>query len=413
MKGKEKAFNGLEKAFNYINNQESSMIELWTEFCRIESPSSDYKAVNEAIEFIHSHLSDFGMSSTIQKFTTGGNSLSAFFQSNDSNNANNYITSNEFEIALLGHVDTVHKKGSFGDDIVKLDLKNDLLYGPGVVDCKGGVIVSILVARALNHIGYNKIVKLIYSGDEEVGHGTTQGEGKDFLIKQLEGAKYCINCESGYSDNRIIVGRRGAANFKIIIKGKASHSGNNPKLGISAIKEAAHKILNIEKTNDYENIYYNVGLVEGGTTPNTISENCSITVNVRYKKLSDADIFRKFLKDITETSFVEGTTSELVELSLSYPMEQIEGNLELFNLIKKNSEELNLGTPYSIYVGGGSDSACSVFLGIPTVCGMGVKGFDIHTLNERAIVSSLAERAKLITKTILSLPTKEVDSVCI
>lgn len=401
MKDKNMEAKNLERAFDYINEQENSMIELWSDLCKIESPSSDHKAVNNAVEFLHGQLVKFGMNSTIHKFKTGGNSLSAFFPLN-SRILNN---SEELEMALLGHLDTVHKKGSFGKEIVNLDLENNLLYGPGVVDCKGGVIVSILVARALNYIQYNKVVKLIYSGDEEVGHAATLGEGRDFLIEQLKGFNYCINCESGYSDNKLIVGRRGAANFKIIIKGKASHSGNNPQLGVSAIKEAAHKIINIEKENDYENIYYNVGVIEGGTTPNTIPENCSITVNVRYKKLSDINIFRDFLKKITETSFIDGIVSELVELSVSYPMEQTEGNMQLFNLIKKNSEELNIGVPYSTYVGGGSDSSCSVFLGIPTVCGMGAKGFDIHTLNERAIVSSLVERAKLIIKTILSLPT--------
>ena len=391
----------LEKAFNYIDEQEDTMIKLWTDLCKIESPSFDSKGVNQAVEFLHKHLTDFGMNSTIEKFETGGNSLYAFFpiKNKEINN------SKELKVSLLGHIDTVHKKGVFGEEVVNLDLENNLLYGPGVVDCKGGVIVSVLVARALNYIGYDKFIKLIYSGDEEVGHAATQGKGRDFLLEQLKGFNYCINCESGYSDNKIIVGRRGAANFKINIKGKAAHSGNSPLLGISAIKEAAHKIINIEKENDYENIYYNVGLIEGGTTPNTISENCTITVNVRYKKLSDASIFRDFLKKIAETSFVKGTMSELIELSVSYPMEQTEGNLELFNLIKKNSEELGIGIPYSTYVGGGSDSACSVFLGIPTVCGMGAKGFDIHTLNERAIVSSLTERAKLITKTVLSLPT--------
>lgn len=386
----------LKEAFSFIDQEEKTMKKLWVDLCKYESPSADIESVNAATEFLEKNLKDFGMTTKIRKFPVGANSISAYFDNG----------SKDLEMALLGHLDTVHNKGLFGEEIVKVDEENNMMYGPGVLDCKGGVIVAILVARALNHIGYDKFVKLAFSGDEEVGHRFTNGEGKDFFLEEVKGFKAAIDCETGFEDGRVVVGRKGAANYKITIKGKAAHSGNEPQNGISAIREAAYKTINIEKENDYDNIHYNVGLFDGGTSQNTIPENCTMTINVRFRKSSDVPILEAFLKKIADTSYVEGTTAVIEKLSLSDPMEETEKNHKLFELLKKNSEELGFGSPYPCYLGGGSDAAYSVALGIPTLCGMGVRGFENHTIRERAIISSMAERAKLILKTILTLPEK-------
>ena len=377
----------LKEAFSFIDQEERTMKKLWVDLCKYESPSADIESVNAATEFLEKNLKDFGMTTKIRKFPVGANSISAYFDNG----------SKDLEMALLGHLDTVHNKGLFGEEIVKVDEENNMMYGPGVLDCKGGVIVAILVARALNHIGYDKFVKLAFSGDEEVGHRFTNGEGKDFFLEEVKGFKAAIDCETGFEDGRVVVGRKGAANYKITIKGKAAHSGNEPQNGISAIREAAYKTINIEKENGYDNIHYNVGLFDGGTSQNTIPENCTMTINVRFRKSSEVPILEAFLKKIADTSYVEGTTSVIEKLSLSDPMEETEKNHKLFELLKKNSEELGFGSPYPCYLGGGSDAAYSVALGIPTLCGMGVRGFENHTIRERA---------KLILKTILTLPEK-------
>lgn len=384
----------LEEAFNFIENEKENMLNLWVDLCKIESPSIDTAGVNEAIEFLNKKLISYGMETKIHKFSEGGNSITAFFNNNSS----------DLEMAILGHLDTVHKKGLFGDEVVKVDKEHDIIYGPGVLDCKGGVVVGALVARALNHINFDKVVKLAYSGDEEVGHRYTLGEGAKFFMNELKGFKACVDCETGFVDGRVVVGRKGAAHFEINIKGKAAHSGNEPQNGISAIKEAAYKIIDIENSNDYNSIHYNVGVINGGTTQNSIPENCTLSINVRFKKVSDIETIEKFLQSITDKSYIPGTQSTLTQLSFSEPMEETSKNLQLFEILKKNSEELGFGTPYPCYLGGGSDAAYSVLLGIPTLCALGVKGYENHTIRERAVISSLVERSKLIVKTILTLP---------
>ena len=220
----------LEKAFNFIDTNEKEMQQVWIDLCKMESPSIETEEVNKAVKFLEEKLIGYGMETKVHKFNQGPNSITAYYDNK----------SNEKEMVILGHLDTVHEKGLFGKEIIKVDVENDMIYGPGVLDCKGGVIVGVLVARALNHINYDKMIKLAFSGDEEVGHRYTLGEGKQFFLDELKGFKACIDCETGFVDGRVVVGRKGTTNFKISIRGKAAHSGNEPQNGISAIKEAAY-----------------------------------------------------------------------------------------------------------------------------------------------------------------------------
>lgn len=386
----------LKKAFDFIEKEEEIMKKLWFELVKIESQSTHREGVNTAVKFLGENLEKFGMKTKIFDYGSGGNSITAYFDNK----------SNQLEMVLMGHLDTVHPKGSFGEEVIKIDEQNDMAYGPGILDCKGGVIVATFVARALDYIGYKKMVKLAFSGDEEVGHLPTGGKGKDFFLEECKGFKSAVDCETGFVDGRIVVGRKGAARFQIIITGKGAHAGNEPQNGTSAIKEAAHKILAIEAANDYENTHYNVGIINGGTNVGSIPENCTLTIDVRYRKAIEIEKIRKFLQEITNKSYVDGTVSQLKELLIFDSMDQTEGNMKLFDIVKEKSEKLGFGTPYPCFLGGGSDAAYSVVLGIPTICAMGVQGYENHTLRERAVISSLAKRTKLLVASILSLPEK-------
>ena len=63
-------------------------------------------------------------------------------------------------VCFSGHMDTVHPLGSFGEVPVHRDDRK--IYGPGVIDCKGGVAASFMTMDALEKCGFNeRPVKLI------------------------------------------------------------------------------------------------------------------------------------------------------------------------------------------------------------------------------------------------------------
>lgn len=384
--------NNLEKAFNFIDNKSLEMRELWENICKMESYSYDFEEIDKVQEFLQKQFSNAGMETKIYDFEGSGNSLVASYK----------VESDIPGVAFMGHVDTVHKKGRFGENPVKIE--DGIIYGPGVLDCKGGVVVGFLAAQALKHIGIDREIKLVYSGDEEIQHSTSLGKGADVFLNEVKGFAAAFDCETGFVDGRIAVGRKGGAVYRIKITGKGAHAGNEPQNGISAIKEAAHKSLNLEKLTNYDGITYNIGVIKGGTVANSIPADCELEIDVRFRTNKDVDIAKKVLEDITNKSYVEGTTAILETVSLMHPMEKTEGNMRLFELVKQASLELGFVEPKECVLGGASDAAYSVMAGVPTVCAMGVRGYANHTLEERAVVSSLEERAKLLVATVLNMP---------
>ena len=254
--------------------------------------------------------------------------------------------------------------------------------------------------------GYNKRpIKLFFTGDEEIGHRFSD-HGKA-IVNELKGAAAVFNCESGPIDGRLAVGRKSSHVFKIIIKGIAAHSGNDPEKGISAILEAAHKIIELERLTDINGTgtTVNCGVISGGTVPNAIPDNCTITVNIRFKSENEITPTLNAIKEIVEKSYIQGTNLEIVSYNQpEKPMIPNEKNMKLYNRYAEASASLEFEKNEPYFAGGGSDAVIAYRLGIPVLCQTGVRGENHHTLQERAEIISLVERAKILTKAILKLP---------
>jgi hypothetical protein len=71
-------------------------------------------------------------------------------------------------ITYSGHMDTVHPHGIFGYPPVRID--EEKVYGPGVIDCKGGVVCGFLAMEALQNCGFTaRPIQMLLQSDEECG----------------------------------------------------------------------------------------------------------------------------------------------------------------------------------------------------------------------------------------------------
>lgn len=92
---------------------------------------------------------------------------------------------------------------------------------------------------------------------------------------------------------------------------------------------------------------------------------------------------------------VPDTTAELDVSRVMHCMETTPEVQKLFEQVAATAEQLGYGRPEGIQVGGLSDAGILVAAGVPTLCGMGVRGEGAHTPEERAEVESLYERCEL------------------
>ena len=361
----------------------SEVYELYREIVNISSQSYDKEGVDEVGNTIADFMVKHDFTVNRQFNEKSGNGITASM--NDKNDGQ--------KIIFLAHMDTVHKKGTFEEPLFKE--KGDDLYGPGVLDCKGGIAMGILIMMALREIGYDSPVKYIFAPDEEISLSLSGQTGIDFINENVKGADAVFTLESGTRD-RIVTGRKGAMRYEVTVKGRASHAGSAYGEGISAIKEACTKILEIEKNSDTDGITYNCGIINGGKIPNSVPELCTFVLDIRYRNEKEENIAIETVKKVVETSYFAGTTSEIRLLSRRPAMEETNENLWLFEKVREVSERLGFEKFEKFLSGGASDAAFPTIMGIPTLCGMGIVGHSQHTLRETATISSIKKRALVI-----------------
>ncbi len=375
----------------FIDGHKAEMLKLWEDLVMTESYSGDAEGVNTVAEHIKCIIEKDGASVRTIEHESNGKMLVGTFG-----------TDRKYEpVCFLGHMDTVFKKGTIATNPFRI--ADGKAYGPGVLDMKGGIVVLLYAIKALEASGYNlRPLKIVLAGDEEIAHeGSTAAET---IVKEVAGSIAAFNCETGYPDGRIVTSRKGAATFMMEAFGVAAHSGNNPQVGRNAILELAYKTIDIEKLTDWEvGTNFNVGTVEGGTVVNSIPAQARIGINVRCASLSSVEKFTRELNDIKEKVYINGVRTTLTGGLGIIPMEANGNGHRLFNIVNQTSVENGFGELTPFMSGGGSDSAYSVFAGVPTVCSMGVKGEHNHTMEEYAIVDSLFERAKLLAACVLNL----------
>lgn len=241
-----------KKLCQIIDELNSQYIQVWEDVCNMESPT-EYKAGVDAVgNYFIKMAEKRGWKTEVFEQPVSGNVVC--------------ITLNpevkERAIAFSGHMDTVHPVGSFGDVPVRKDA--DKIYGPGVSDCKGGLVGAFMAMDALDQIGYRRRpVQLLLQSDEEVSSKFSNKATIHYICEKAKDAVAFLNTE-GYEPDNICIMRKGIIRYKFTVTGIAGHVALCAKAGANAIAEAAHKILQLEKLKDHNGLTGNCGMIQGG-----------------------------------------------------------------------------------------------------------------------------------------------------
>jgi glutamate carboxypeptidase len=213
-----------------------------------------------------------------------------------------------------------------------------------------------------------------------------------------------FNSEPGRPGNGVITGRKGGVFIKVVITGKAAHSGANFKEGISAIEELAHKVIALHRVTDLERgTTVNVGLVTGGQTVNTVAPEARFEIDLRYVTPSDRDDAMTAIRSIIETSTVAGTHAELTIAGEFLPLVPTPHSETLYKHYAECAGALGQEITGE-FTGGCADSGFTAAVGAPTVCSVGPVGGKAHSPDEYLEVASLVPRAQALALAILRLP---------
>lgn len=142
---------------------------------------------------------------------------------------------------------------------------------------------------------------------------------------------------------------------------------------------------------------YNCSIINGGSIANCIPDKCSFTVDIRVVNQEDMIKAENAVKEIAQTSYVQGTNAEIKDISSRIPMVRNSDTERLFEQMQTVSRKYGLGELIPVESGGGSDSAYTQAAGVPSLCGLGGSGDNVHTNKEYIDLKSISKRAKLLS----------------
>ncbi len=376
--------------FDAIHNLYDEYVQIWEDISNIESPTSCKEGVDAVGRYIIALAEKKGWKVRICPQNVSGDAVCITMNSD----------SKEAPVSLSGHIDTVHPIGFFGTPPVHKD--DEKIYGPGVHDCKGGVVVALLTMDALERCGYSKRpVQLLLQSDEETGSKGSDKETIRWICEQAKDSVAFFNLE-GSAPGKTTIERKGIARYQITAFGKQAHSGKCNE-GASAIAQAAHMILELEKFKDQKTLTCNCGTITGGSTPNTVPGSCTFVADFRYSSQADKETAKNAVKKVCQTAYIDGCRAEYSLMSYRVSMPIRQENLDLMEKANKFLVQEGIEPLVNSKKTGGSDAADVSAVGIPVLDNLGIQGGKSHSENEFAYLHSLEYSAKRLATLVYNI----------
>ena len=190
------------------------------------------KALGGQVEFIEPADADvYRMEDTPAKASDIGRMVKATFKGTGT-----------AKVLLIAHMDTVYPAGMLAKQPYRVD--GNRAYGLGIADDKQGVAVILHTVAMLQQLGvkdYGTLTVLI-NGDEEISspaarkHLTAEGAKHD-AVMSFEGSRH--------NSDKLALATSGIALAALQVKGKASHAGGAPEMGVNALYELSHQLLQL------------------------------------------------------------------------------------------------------------------------------------------------------------------------
>ena len=298
-------------------------------------------------------------------------------------------------VAFLAHSDTVFP------DLTEIPVVEDDLHirAPGIGDNTTSMICMFEMIRFFlaNDIKpKNGFLFVADSGEE--GLGNLKGVRK--IVEDFGPRLKEIVAIDGSSFGSFVNDGVGAKRYRVTIGTEGGHSygavGNR-----NAIHYMASMIdtLYTMKVPPLGRTTYNVGLIEGGTSVNTIAQNCSMMYEYRSDKREALVIMDKMFENVIETYRSMGITVN-VELLGDRPCRGDVDTTELEARVRRIGAEFFPGEMDAH--ASSTDSNIPLASGIPSVCIPVYQGRGAHTREEYIIKDSMRIGLRFLAKFLLS-----------
>lgn len=291
-------------------------------------------------------------------------------------------------VVIAGHLDTVFPEGT--DVTVKHD--GARLKAPGIGDDDRGLAVVLAVVRAFEKSGVQTNGTVYFVGDVgEEGPGNLRGMRYLFGTELKGKVDYFISVD----DASLTIASRavGSYRYRVTYKGPGGHSYGafgipNP---IHALGRAIAGISDVQVPATPKTTF-NVGVIQGGTSVNSIAGEASMEVDMRSedaKSLAAVDVkIQRILKDalVAENARWPGSRAAAAKLSMTIDTMGIRPTGAQAETAPIVQTALAAGRALgftSTTTASSTDANIPISLGIPAIrIGGGGSGEGAHSLGE-------------------------------
>lgn len=317
-------------------------------------------------------------------------------------------------ILFYGHLDTVDVCEGWETNPFELKVKNDVAYGLGVYDMKGGLVAILETLKRFRP--KNLKIKVAFGVDEE-----NISEGAHFLVSSgwLKDVDFAIVPEAATTyenlgPKMIILGRRGRVAIKIIVRGKSAH-GAQPDLGINAIEEASKIIQGLKRLKLRSHKLLGKSTVcplkfESKVDSLSVPDFAEIVIDRHLVPPETEESVLKEMREMVESLHLRARVEvKFVERNTPFLMPYITPKNNPFvkvvaNVVKRRFGEVLYGYGLSV----ADENYFGARAKIPVVV-LGPKGGNCHAPNEWVSISSISDLVEIFTETLEVLESSRAN----
>lgn len=372
-----------EKVLNYLNDSNQETIDLLEELCQIPAPSGKEEL---RAEFCKKWFENAGVKNVYI------------------DDALNVVVPYDCEgkddiVVFMAHTDVVFP------DMTALPLVKDgnIWRCPGITDDTACLVQMMMVVKYIvqNELKSDKGMLFVANSCEE-GLGNLKGSRQ--IMKDFDGKItefYTFDGSYTHLVNKCV----GSHRYEINIETKGGHSfgafGNENAIAVMSKLIADLYTCEVPKAEGSKTTY-NVGLVEGGTSVNTIAQNAKMLYEYRSDNVECLALMQKYFNETIEKHKANPNAKITVTLLGERPCEKDVDYAKLTQMTNDVVEICQKHTGLPCITGSGStDANIPMSLGVPAVCVGSYKGGGAHTREEWVDITSLKAGSLITAETIL------------
>jgi tripeptide aminopeptidase len=197
-------------------------------------------------------------------------------------------------VALSAHIDTVFPANT----PLNIRQQGSRIYGPGVSDNGAGVVALLAIAALLRNVRIRHALPYVFIGNVgEEGEGDLRGMRHIFSTPRWKDSIAYSLVLDGAGADTIVAEALGSRRFEVIVRGPGGHSWSdfgapNPVVILAKAIDTftATPVPSSPKTT------FNIGVIRGGTSVNSIPESASMKVDIRSTSMAEMERLEQSLR---------------------------------------------------------------------------------------------------------------------